>query len=491
MARRRPPMPLVEAVEAYVREGVVRFHMPGHKGGRGASPAIRRLLGERAFRADVTSVEGLDDLQEPTGVLAAAQALAAAAFGADRSYFLVNGTSAGVQAMILAATQPGGRLLLPRNMHKSALAGLVLSGAWPVWLEPEREADFGLALGVAPHRLEAALERGRAEALLLLSPNYYGVVPDLGAAAALARRRGLPLLVDEAHGPHFGFHPALPPPALRLGADASAQGAHKLLGGLTQASLLHLRRGRLSEERVEGALRLLQSTSASYLLMASLDAARAEMQERGRELVERAIRLADGLRAALGRVPGLRLLDRRVLGGPAAAWLDPLKVTVSVRDLGLSGREVELILRRRHRIQVEMSDLFNVVLIVGSGNTEEETERLVRAFRRLAAEAPRLRRPETAALLERAAALAGAPAPEVAVLPREAWFAAAERVELEAARGRVAAETVTSYPPGIPIVSPGERISGDVLDFLVTVREAGLRLSGPADPSLRTIRVLA
>lgn len=485
-------MPLVEAVAAYVREGVVRFHMPGHKGGRGASPAIRRLLGERAFRADVTSVEGMDDLQEPTGVLAAAQALAAAAFGAERSYFLVNGTSVGVQAMILAATRPGGRLLLPRNMHKSALGGLVLSGAWPVWLEPELEPDFGIALGVEPARVAEALEREPgAEALLLLSPNYYGVAPDLVPAVRLAHGRGLPVLVDEAHGPHFGFHPALPPPALRLGADASAQGAHKLLGGLTQASFLHIRPGRLPAERIEGALRLLQSTSASYLLMASLDAARAQMEENGAELVGRAIRLAGEIRAALARIPGLRLLDGRALGRPAAAWLDPTKVTFSVRELGLSGRQVELLLRRRFRIQVEMSDLFNVVLIVGAGNSEAEADRLVRALGRLAAEAPRLRRPETAALLERAARLPGAPSPEVAVLPREAWFARSRAVALEAAQGRVAAETVTSYPPGIPIVSPGERISRDVLDRLAAARAAGLRISGPADPELRTLRVLA
>ncbi len=298
--------PLWDALAGYVRDGVTRFHMPGHKGGPGIHPMLKDALGEAVFAIDVTGVEGLDDLHEPGGVLREAQALAAQAFGADRSFFLVNGTSAGVQAMILSLCRPGDKLILSRNMHKSIMAGVILSGAHPVFVAPEVEARLGMALGPDPERVRTALGRHPdARGVLLVNPTYYGVAGRLAPIAETAHARGMALLVDEAHGPHFRFHPDLPEPALVCGADACAQGMHKILGGMTQASILHVRGRRLDVDRLEAVLRLLQSTSASYVLMASLDVARMQAATAGREMIGRALALArvSGRISWAGRAP--------------------------------------------------------------------------------------------------------------------------------------------------------------------------------------------
>ncbi len=484
--------PLLDAMREYAGAGIARFHMPGHKGGRGVHPRLREFLGPGVFSADVTGVEGLDDLHQPGGVIRAAQDLAARAFGADRSFFLVNGTSAGVQAMLLTFCRPGEPILIPRNIHKSILAGVILSGARPVFMVPEVDGELGIAMGLDPARVRGGLRRHPgARGVLIMNPTYYGVCGDIHALVAAAHDADKPALVDEAHGPLFHFHEALPPSSLDAGADACAQGMHKIAGGLTQASILHVRAGRVDVPRLEAVLRLIQSTSASYLRMASLDAARMQLATRGRELIERAMALAGWVRDRVNAVPGLYAFGEERLGGPGAARLDPTKVTVTVRELGLSGQQVELILRYRYRIQVEMSDLFNVLLIVGFGNTAAEAERLVAALEDIAARAREFREERVVRLLERAAR--GdllPPVPELAVLPREAFYAESRTVRLEAAAGHVAAEVVTCYPPGIPILCPGERITREIVDHLLLVREAGFRVSGPRDPGLATLQVL-
>ncbi len=484
--------PLVEALARYAEGGVARFHMPGHKGGAGIHPRLRHLLGARVFRADVTGVEGMDDLHQPTGVIAAAQELAAAAFGADRSYFLVNGTSAGVQAMLLATCRDGDPVVLPRNIHKSILSGVILSGARPVFVQPELDGELGLALGVTPEAVRQALARTPgARAALVLYPTYHGVAADVRGLAAAAHDAGVPLLVDEAHGPHFRFHPVLPAPALEGGADACAQGMHKIAGGLTQASILHVREGRIDVPRLEAALRLIQTTSASYLLLASLDAARLHLATEGRQLLDRALALAAWVRERVNAIPGLYAFGGERLGRPGAVGLDPTKVTVTVKGLGLSGQQVEMILRYRFGIQVEMSDLFHVLLIVGFGNSEEEARRVVAALEQVARQAPGLREERVVGLLAEAERLGALPPlPEVAVTPREAFFAPCRPVRLEEAAGCVSAEVVTCYPPGIPLLCPGERVSRDVVDHLRLVRRSGLRVSGPRDPSLEYLHVL-
>lgn len=484
--------PLLDAVTAYRRQGVIRFHMPGHRGGPGADPRIAQVIGRDVFAMDVTGVLGLDDLHQPRGVIAQALELAAEAFGADRSFFLVNGTSSGVVAMILSACDPGDKLIVARNVHKSIVSGLILSGVTPVYVRPQVDAEFGIALGVTPQAVQEALDRHPdARGVLLVSPTYHGVVSDLPEIARIVHERGKVLLVDEAHGPHFSFHEALPLTALECGADACAQGAHKMLSAFTQASILHIRGDRIDAGRVQAVLRLLQSTSASYLLMSSIDTARMQMATTGRELLEQALELAERLRERLRGVPGLATFGADPAGRAGVFGLDPTKVTVSVRDLGIPGSKVEGWLREAGPIQAEMSDLFYVLFIVGYANSPDDVERLAETLSYLANHAEAYRTPESERLLEAAGKLAAhAFLPRVEVSPREAFFARHRSVPLERAAGAVAGEVVTCYPPGIPILCPGERVGEEVVDYLILVREAGLAVSGPRDPALRTLEVL-
>ncbi len=478
--------PILEALLEYRRQGTVRLHMPGHKGGPGADPILRHGLGGKALALDVTGVEGMDDLHQPGGIIREAQELASMAFGADHSFFLVNGTSAGVHAMILAACNPGDKLLVPRNVHKSILGGIILSGARPVFMQPVIHRELGIAMGLTPGEVESCLARHPdSRGVLVVNPTYYGSTSDLRAIAEVVHRRGLPLLVDEAHGPHFRFHPRLPTPALEAGADACAQGVHKILGGLTQSSIRHVKGTRIDVSRVKAALRTIQSTSASYLLLASLDAARRQMATRGRELLDRALELAEKARSGVNAIEGLYCFGEEMTGLPGIHELDLTKVTITVRGLGLTGYRVEGILRYAYNIQVELSDLYNVLCIIGPGNTADEVERLLGALAEISRSNPHreaLSLPETEVL---------PPIPEQCLPPREAFFSPSTSVKLKKSAGRVCAEVVTCYPPGIPLLCPGELITREVIEHLGLVRRAGARLQGLEDPSLRTIRVLS
>ncbi|MBC7342911.1 MAG: aminotransferase class I/II-fold pyridoxal phosphate-dependent enzyme [Clostridia bacterium] len=484
--------PVLEALKAYVEDRVIRFHMPGHKGGLGADPEMRKFLGSAVYAADVTGVEGMDDLHAPLGVLREAEELAAQLFGADRSFFLINGTSSGVQGMILGTIPPGDKLIVSRNVHKSILAGIVLAGIEPIYLQPDIDSYLGIAMGFDPEKVWAkAQDQSGVCGALVVNPTYYGVACQLEQLSANLHAQDQVLLVDEAHGPHFHFHPQFPAPALEQGADACAQGMHKLLSSLTQASMLHLKGNRVNAEAVAESLRLIQSTSASYLLLASLDAARRQMFLQGYELWSQALSLASTLREALSDIPGIYVFGPEILDRGGSESLDLTKVTITVKELGITGQKAEIILRCRFNIQVEMSDLFNVLVMVGIGNTEEEIFRLAEAVRYLAQHCKEFQEPEALQLLAAAEKLDPLPpASPLAMLPREAFFAAKEACPLKQSQGRVAAELVTCYPPGIPILGPGEVISQSAIDYLEVVRRAGLRISGPRDLSLETLQVV-
>ena len=490
--QRQAATPLLDALLRYHQDGVVRFHMPGHRGGPGADWRLRQLWGPEVFSLDVTGVPGLDDPHQPSGPIREAQQLAAEAFGADASFFLVNGTTAGVQAMVLATCRPGDTLVVARNVHRSIMSAIILTGVIPVFVQPEMDPEFGIALGVTPQTVEPALARHPdARAVLLVSPTYHGIVSDVSAVAEVVHRHGKLLLVDEAHGSHLAFHPDLPAPSIWCGADMCAQGVHKMLAGLTQASILHVRADRVDPARVAAALRLVQSTSASYLLMASVDVARMQMATAGPTLLAQALELAEQLRQRVGRVATLRTFGREWVGRPGVAGMDPTKVTVQVCDLGLTGHAAERLLRELGPVQAEMSELRNLLFIVGFGNSPDDVERLAGTLEYIAEHAADYRTPEMGRLLAQAERLEPRlPLPELAVPPREAFFAPSRPVPLEEACGQVCTEVVTCYPPGIPILCPGERISAEVAEYLTVVRQAGLPVSGPRDPSLRTLQVL-
>ena len=478
--------PLAEALLRYAGLGVMPCHTPGHKGGRGAHPLLHRFFTEEGLRADVSLSSELDDLHAPTGCIRAAEELAAETYGADAAFFMVNGTTGAVHTMLLAALAPGDVLLVPRNVHRSVVGAMVLTGVRPVYMQPEIDTRLGIAMGVSLRTVERAVcEHPEARAALLVYPTYYGVATELAVIADFLHAQGKLLLVDAAHGAHFAFSDELPPSAMAAGADLSAESTHKLLGSLTQTSMLLARGGRVPTERIRAASGIVQSTSPNEILLASLDLARAQMAGEGRDCLAAAIRAAEELRRCINEIDGLWAFGAEYMGADGMAALDPLKVTVQVAGLGLSGFAAEEELRRRN-IACELADARNVLLLLSYADGERETERLFAALRGMAEE-------NAPMCISRGAAsfLALPPIPETALAPRDAYFACSEHINLGAAEGRVAAETIVFYPPGIPVLAPGDVIDGATLAYLRAMKAAGARVVGAADASLGTLMVIA
>ncbi len=447
--------------------------MPGHKHGRGALPAFAALMG-RGLALDLTELDETDNLHAPEGAVAEAQALAARAFGADETFFLVNGSTVGLHAMVMAACAPGEAIALSRSCHLSALGGILLSGARPVFLGSGDDAAWQLPQDPTPEGLRAAFRDPSVKAALVTRPDYFGRATDLAALAAVCREHDRLLLVDEAHGAHLGMDPRLPASALSLGADAVVQSTHKLLSAMTQASMLHLRGDRLDARQLRKLLRLLQTTSPSFVLLASLDAARAHHEANGARLWAEVLDLVAAARRQLTD-HGLVCLGPD--HGPRAAW-DPAKLVVDLAGTGHDGYEVAEALHQ-DLIQVEIATPRYVGALVSPGNTERDLDRLVAG---LVAAVARPGRPQDA--------LPRPPAPpELALLPREAFLGRSRTVRLEAAVGEVASELICPYPPGIPALVPGERITVEVLEYLNALRALGASFVGPEDPTLETIQV--
>ena len=486
-------------MRAYSEDGALAFHTPGHKQGLGAHALLRSLVTEEGLREEVSLMEELDDLHEPTMCIAEAERLASGLYGADRAYLMVNGTTGAIHAMLVGTLAPGDVVLVPRNAHRSVIGGIVLAGAKPVWMAPEASERFGIPMGVAPETVrQAVCKHPEAKAALLVYPTYYGVATDLVAIAEILHDAGMLLLVDEAHGPHLRFFDETsgqPKQALDCGADAVAQSTHKLLGAMTQGSLLLTQGARIIGERIRAAASLLQTTSPNQLLMASIDIARMQMATEGRARWTEALRLADKLRAAASELPGLRCLGADDCQTPGASGLDRTKVTVDVTGLGMTGPEAEAWLRHNEvcKIQCELSDARNVLFLVTYADTEETIGKLIRALQALVEERKN-RAGVQVADGSSAAAAAGLPplppVPETAADPRTAFFASKERVAFTAAAGRIAAEQVMFYPPGIPILVPGDRVTEDAIHYIRAMQAVGRKVVGPEDASLQTLLVL-
>ena len=466
--------PLFDAMVNLAESRKVSFHTPGHKSGKGISTRFRKFVGPRIFSIDLTTLDEVDSLQNPTGVIKEAQELAAKSAGADRSYFLVNGTTVGNHAMVAATTGPGDRVLIARNCHRSVLTGLIMSGASPVFFQPDFDRDLKLTLNVTFDTARTAIDANPgARALLITSPNYYGLCADIEKIISYAHEKGLMVFVDEAHGPHLKFNPKLPVCALEAGADMCVQSTHKIVGGMTQASMLHVRAGRVNIEDVTNTLKLLQTTSPSYILMASLDLARMQMATEGKKLLNRTIKLAEDARAEINNIPGIVCFTKDQAKQANTADMDVTKLTISVSDLGLSGYHVSQILNIRFGIQVEMADPFHVLVIVSIGDRQDDLNRLVEALRMISAET----------------GLQGALLPldkvhppvlnnRVVMTPREAFYSDSELVNVNDSAGRVSTEIVTVYPPGIPLLVPGEEISQEALTYLRNMAGLGAIIDG-------------
>jgi arginine decarboxylase len=497
---RQPTAPYLDALVAYGFRGPTRFHVPGHKGGAGADPGLRWALGERALLLDVPQdTEGIDVGPEPTPY-AQAEQLAAAAYGAGRSWFLTNGATQGNHALCLALATPGSRVVLQRNAHASLIDGLVLSGGMPTFVAPETDDVLGMAHGVTPESLEAALARaaagadasggaapaGSIRAAFVVSPTYYGMAADVAGLAEVAHAAGAALVVDQAWGPHFGFHPDVPASALAQGADAVITSTHKLVGALTQAAMLHVADGgRVDPAAVARAVRLVRSTSPSSLLLASLDAARRQLAMHGQALLTETLAAAAQARAAIDAIPGCAVVGERLVGRPGVAAWDPLRLVVDVRGTGRSGYAVAAELRAADDIHPELATHSTLVLVLGLHEQAQALERLVHDLRGTVARIARPAEPAQGPVI-RAPALGE----RLAVPPRDAFLGDTEVVAVDAAVGRVSCEAIAGYPPGIPALLPGERVTGEVVAYLRELAAAGARLHGASDPTFATIAVL-
>ena len=477
--------PIAEALLRYAELGILPLHTPGHKGGRGAHPILRRFFTEEGLRADVSLSAELDDLHAPTGCIRAAEELAAEAYGADAAYFMVNGTTGAIQTMLMAALTPGETILVPRNVHRSIVGAMILTGVRPVYMQPEIDTRLGIAMGVSAAAVERAVRRHpEARAALLVYPTYYGVATELGRIADILHEHDMLLLTDAAHGAHFAFSEELPPSAMAAGADLSAESTHKLLGSLTQTSMLLARGGRVSAARIRAASGIMQSTSPNEILLASLDLAREQMAQEGRERLSSAIRCAHELRRRINAIEGLWVFGAECMSGAGCFALDPLKITVQVTGIGLTGFAAEEELRRRN-IACELADARNVLLLLSYADGERETEWILAALNDMASSCAPLCTSRGAASF-----LTLPPIPETVLSPRDAYFARSGHVDIGDAEGRIAAETIVFYPPGIPVLAPGDRIDGETLRYLGAMKAIGARVVGAADMTLRTLMVI-
>ena len=482
----QPTAPYLEAITAYGFRGSTRFHVPGHKGGEGADPGLRAALGDDALLLDVPQdIEGIDVGPSPTPY-ERAELLAAEAYGAERTWFLTNGATQGNHALCLALAPPGQHVVLQRNSHASLIDGLILSGGLPTWVVPEYDPELGIAHGVTPEALAIALRRTpEATAAFIVSPTYYGMAADVAACAAVAHAAGAALIVDNAWGSHFGFHDRLPKSPLTLGADAMIASTHKIVGSLTQSAMLLVAPGEwVDTSAVARAVRLVRSTSPSSLLMASLDAARRQLAVHGEALLDRTINAADRARTALSAVHGCALLGDDLIGQPGIAGWDPLRIVIDVRRTGCTGYEVASALRASYDIYVELATHATLVLVLGLGQPVEQLERLAHDF---AETVRRIERPAEAIVISRAPA---ALAHETVLAPRDAFLGNGETVRVDDAIGRISCESIAGYPPGVPALLPGERVTAEVVSYLRELTAAGARLHGAADPTFATVRVL-
>lgn len=476
-------MPLLEAMTAMKERNLTPFDVPGHKRTGGVAE-LAHFIGRKALSFDVNSMPMLDNLNYPSGVIAQAQQLMAEAYGADHAFFSVNGTTGAVHAMLMSVCSPGDEILLPRNVHKSAINALIMCNAMPVYMQAQVSDELKFATGVTLDTVKQAIaEHPAAKAIFLINPTYYGVCSQLAEITAYAHSKGLIVLVDEAHGAHFAFSDSLPPHAMACGADMAAVSIHKTGGALTQASVLLLKEGRVQQSAVQMVLNLLQTTSASYLLMTSLDIARHHMVQGGKEMLDRITVCARQARERINSIDGLYAYGRELIGTPGVYAFDETKLGVNVAGLGLTGYEVYDLLLEDCSIQAELADTHNVLAIVSMGDNDQSLNKLVSALKHIAFRYRRPRREEIPPVPLKN--------PLVRVTPRKAFYAEKSRVPLEASAGRICAESVMVYPPGIPILAPGEEITQEITGYLSFLKSQNAKLTDMSDPSLNTIKVIA
>lgn len=472
--------PIYEALQQFRQMRVVPFDVPGHKHGRG-NPELTQFLGEQCVAIDVNSMKPLDNLCHPVSVIREAEMLAAEAFGAAHAFLMVGGTTSSVQSMVLSTCKRGDKIILPRNVHRSVINALVLCGAIPVYVNPEVDQRLGISLGMKREQVAKAIaEHPDAVAVLVNNPTYYGICSDLKAIVEMAHNAGMYCLADEAHGTHFYFGENMPVTAMAAGADMAAVSMHKSGGSLTQSSLLLIGKN-MNEGHVRKIINLTQTTSGSYLLMSSLDISRRNLALRGKEVFKRVVEMAEDARREINTIGGYYAFGEELVNGDSIYDFDPTKLSVHTRDIGLAGIEVYDLLRDEYDIQIEFGDIGNILAYLSMGDRPQELERLVCAL----AEIRRRFQTDGSGLMDHEYI-----DPEVVISPQEAFYARKKSVPIKESAGLVCSEFVMCYPPGIPILAPGERITEEILQYIEFAKKKGCSMTGPEDAKIENLNVL-
>lgn len=472
--------PIYEGLEKFRKNRIVPFDVPGHKRGRG-NPELVNLLGQQCVGIDVNSMKCLDNLCHPISIIKEAEELAAEAFGASYAYLMVGGTTSSVQTMVLSVCKKGDKIILPRNVHRSVINALVLNGAIPVYVNPDIDHKLGIALGMKVSQVEQAIrENPDAVAVLVNNPTYYGICSDLKSIVSLAHEHGMKVLVDEAHGTHFYFGENMPMSGMAAGADMASVSMHKSGGSLTQSSFL-LIGSEMNPGYVRQIINLTQTTSASYLLLSSLDISRRNLAMRGKEEFAKVVKLAEYAREEINQIGGYYAYTAELINGDSIYDFDKTKLTVNTLGIGLAGIEVYDLLRDEYDIQVELGDIANILAYISIGDREREMERLVSAL----AEIKRKYKKDTSGMYTQEYI-----DPKVSVSPQDAFYANKESLPILETTGRVCSEFVMCYPPGIPILAPGEMITKEILTYIQYAKEKGCSMTGPEDAYIECLNVL-
>ena len=472
--------PIFDALKKYENNRIVKFDVPGHKGGRG-NKELTDFLGETCMRVDVNSMKMLDFLGHPESVIKEAEEIAAEAFGAKHAFFMVGGTTSSVQAMIMYACKSGDKIIMPRNVHKSAINALVICGAVPVYVNPGTNKEIGIALGMSVEDIARAIKQNPdAKAIFVNNPTYYGVCPNLREIVKLARENNMLVLADEAWGAHFYFGENQPVSAMRAGADIASVSMHKTGGSLTQSSFLMCGEN-ISPGYMRQVINLMQTTSASYLFLASLDLARKNMVLHGKETVSKTVGFAEYARREINKIGGYYAYSKELVNGDNIYDFDLTKLSVYTRETGLAGKEVYDILRDEYDIQIELGDIGNIIAVISAGDRMFETERLIAAL----SEIKRLYSKDKTGMFDHEYIN-----PTVRIAPQEAFYCEGKRVLIEQGAGKISGEFVMCYPPGIPILAPGEEITKDIVDYIKYAKEKGCFLTGTEDMETNYIYVV-
>lgn len=472
--------PIHKALEEQRLNRLAHFDVPGHKGGRG-NKELREFLGEDCMKLDMNSMKPLDNLCHPVSVIKDAQKLAAEAFGADEAFFIVNGTTAAVQAMIMSTTVAGDKIIMPRNVHRSAINALVVNGALPVYVNPGVNKRLGIPLGMSVSDVKQAIkENPDAKAILVNNPTYYGICSDLRQIVEIAHEHNMLVLADEAHGTHFYFSDDLPVSAMKAGADMAAVSMHKTGGSLTQSSIL-LTKNTVNADYVRQIINLTQTTSGSYLLLSSLDIARKNMSLNGKMFSDKMIEFANYAREEINKLGGYYAFGEELIDGDMVYDFDKTKLSVHTRDIGLAGIEVYDLLRDDYGIQIEFGDIGNILAIISGGDRNLEIERLISAL----SEVKRLHEREKSGMFDHEYIN-----PMIVMGPQKAFFSNKRSVPIKESNGMICSEFVMCYPPGIPILAPGEMITHEIINYIEYAKDKGCLVTGTQDMKVENINVV-